>query len=178
MITVQFHSITDLITNSSTTIYTYSSESLEACKEMIDEVFNTLGIDKKCDDVFRLTVLAEESYIYDEWKNKLDEDEDEDDFDDDDDDDLNEDEEDEEDGDEDEDEDEDEELSDIDKLINEIVHGRAEKPQWMTDAEEDEDEYGYTPSTKLYIVAKSPEFEALAQKIANFLYSTSQEATG
>jgi hypothetical protein len=61
------HSITDLITNSSTTIYTYSADSIVACEEMIDEVFLSLGIDKKCKDVFIITSLASE----DEYENYL-----------------------------------------------------------------------------------------------------------
>jgi hypothetical protein len=50
---IKFHSLTDIITNSSTTIYTYSDKSSKACKEMVDEIFETLGIDKSCDDVLR-----------------------------------------------------------------------------------------------------------------------------
>ena len=50
------HSLTDLITNSSTVIYTYSDNSEKALREMIDEIFHVLGVKKKCDDVF--TVLA------------------------------------------------------------------------------------------------------------------------
>lgn len=160
MITVQFHSITDLITNSSTTLFTYSDASPQACEEMIDEIFKTLGVDKKCSDVFRLTVLAENSYIYDEWKDRQAEEEDDEEEDDN------------------EDEDEDEEVSDIDKLIQDIIHGRAEKPQWMVDAEQEESDEGYAPSTQLHIVAKSPEFEKLADLIVNFLYSTHNTATG
>jgi hypothetical protein len=56
---IPLHSITDLITNSSTTIYTYSDASEAAMRAMIDEFFKTFGIDKKCDDVFTLMVTCE-----------------------------------------------------------------------------------------------------------------------
>lgn len=173
----KFHSVIDLITNSSTVIYTYSGASLEACREMIDEVFKALGVDKKCDDVFTLTVLAEED-TYEEWKANHEDDEDEDEED------LDEDE-DEDDGDgdgdedeeDDEDEDEDGEETDISKLMDDVMYGRAEKPAWMTDAEEEEDDMGFTPETTLHIVAKDPAFENLAKLVTEFLYSTHHEGS-
>lgn len=61
---IETHSETDLITNSSTTIYTFSDGSERVCKEMIDEIFTTFGIDKKCDDVFCCVVLFDESCHY------------------------------------------------------------------------------------------------------------------
>jgi len=61
---IRVHSITDLITNSSTTIYTNSLGSIDACKEMIDEFFKVLGVDKKCDDVFNLVVTFSEDLLY------------------------------------------------------------------------------------------------------------------
>lgn len=65
MIKIPFHSATDLITNSSTVIFTYSENSEAALKEMINELFETFGIDKKCEDVFDTIVLADE-YQYTE----------------------------------------------------------------------------------------------------------------
>ncbi|MFA5154170.1 MAG: hypothetical protein WC554_16590 [Clostridia bacterium] len=59
-IKINLHSIIDLITNSSTEIYTYSSGSVAACKEMIDEFFKVTGVNKTCDDVFELSVDTEE----------------------------------------------------------------------------------------------------------------------
>ena len=57
------HSTTDLITNSSTTIFTYSDGAEAALVELIDEIFTSFGIDKKCEDVFDTVVLAD-SYTY------------------------------------------------------------------------------------------------------------------
>jgi len=65
MIKIPIHSCTDLITNSSTVIFTYSESAEPAMVEMINEVFRTFGIDKKCEDVFDTVVLTE-SYRYSE----------------------------------------------------------------------------------------------------------------
>lgn len=59
MIKIPIHSTTDLITNSSTVIFTYSENSEGALVEMINEMFNTFGIDKTCDDVFDTVVLTD-----------------------------------------------------------------------------------------------------------------------
>lgn len=67
---MRIHSFTDLITNSSTTIYTNSNGSIDACREMIDEFFKVLGVDKKCDDVFNLVVTMIDPYIYKDFGRK------------------------------------------------------------------------------------------------------------
>jgi len=74
---IPIHSVTDLITNSSTTIFTYSEGSEKALVEMIDELFKTFGIDKKCEDVFDSVVLADsETYTeYDDIPEEIKEDE-------------------------------------------------------------------------------------------------------
>jgi len=68
----QIHSTTDLITNSSTTIYTYSDGSADACKEMINEIFDTFDIDKKCEDVFTLILLFDNVENYRYWLDRQD----------------------------------------------------------------------------------------------------------
>ena len=172
MIKIPLHSITDKITNSSITIFTYSEGSIDACKELINEIFKTFGVDKKCDDVFILTLLAEDFEIYYEY------------FEDDDDDD--EDEDDKNGSEEDEkgliSEDELQQLN-VDKreeyiesLIEDIYNGKVEKPKWMLKAEQKTNYYDLSPSTSLYIVSKEPQFEKLAKLIKEFLYSTEHEA--
>jgi len=64
---IPIHSCTDLITNSSTVIFTYSDSSEPAMIEMIDELFKTFGIDKKCSDVFDTVVLCDDDYRYGEY---------------------------------------------------------------------------------------------------------------
>lgn len=66
-IAIPIHSQTDIITNSSTTIYTYSDRSPAACKEMIDAIFVAFGIPKKCDDVFNVIALLNENEHYEYW---------------------------------------------------------------------------------------------------------------
>lgn len=56
---IPLHSTTDLITNSSTVIFTYSESSESALVEMINEVFKTFGINKTCEDVFQTVVLTD-----------------------------------------------------------------------------------------------------------------------
>jgi hypothetical protein len=67
VVSIPLHSQTDLITNSSTTIYTYSDASPQACKEMIEAIFKTFDIDKKCDDVFNIVVMIENTDHYKYW---------------------------------------------------------------------------------------------------------------
>jgi hypothetical protein len=171
MIKIPLHSITDKITNSSITIFTYSEGSIDACKELINEIFKTFGVDKKCDDVFILTLLAEDFEIYYEYFENDDDDDDEG----------------EEDGGEEDEkglisEDELQQLN-VDKrekyiesLIEDIYNGKVEKPKWMLKAEQKTNYYDLSPSTSLYIVSKEPQFEKLAKLIKEFLYSTEHEA--
>ncbi len=67
VISVPIHSVTDLITNSSTTIFTYSEGSESVLTEMINELFNTFGIYKKCEDVFDTVVLCDDDCRYSEY---------------------------------------------------------------------------------------------------------------
>jgi len=155
---IRVHSVTDLITNSSTTIYTNSLGSIDACKEMIDEFFKALGVDKKCDDVFNLVVTMD-SYSYTEY--------------------MDDEEEEEEDEDEDEGSEEEESVDEksIAKTVKDVQEGKIAKPKWMADAEEYAKSTDEPSETFLHISAKSPEFEKLAQLVSTFLYSTEQEAS-
>ncbi len=66
-IKIPLHSTTDLITNSSTVIFTYSENSVGALKQMIDELFKTFGIDKTCEDVFDTVITCEDSWPYEQY---------------------------------------------------------------------------------------------------------------
>lgn len=66
-VSIPLHSQTDLITNSSTTIYTYSDASPAACREMIEAIFKSFDIDKKCDDVFSIVLMLENEDNYEYW---------------------------------------------------------------------------------------------------------------
>jgi hypothetical protein len=53
---VNIHSITSLITNSSTTLFTRCDDSVEPFKKLINEMFLATGVEKTCDDVFDVVV--------------------------------------------------------------------------------------------------------------------------
>ena len=157
---IAIHSITDLITNSSTTIYTHSDRSPKAMIEMIDGIFKVFGINKKCEDVFDISVEISDpeciterviDYLCDDpttvpedfYNQDIDED-------------L---------------------FNKLDKLYNDIFDNGAEKPDWLVAAEKIIiDNMDYEPSNSLQITAKQPEYEEIAQLIINFLYSTNHSA--
>jgi uncharacterized membrane protein YheB (UPF0754 family) len=155
---IQLHSVTDLITNSSTTIYTYSDRSLGALRQMIDSVFKTFGINKTCDDVFAVSIQPES---YDRYHDAISELEElpkelegwgkaswsaQDGM--------------------------------IGEFLDKIATGEAEKPDWLEDIEERvkrSRQDGEGPSTVLNIVPKKPEYENLAELVTKFLYSVDHE---
>ena len=53
------HSVIDLITNSSTEMFIDFSGSINPLKELINEVFKMSGIEKTCDDVFKMTIVPD-----------------------------------------------------------------------------------------------------------------------
>ncbi len=161
---IKIHSLTDLITNSSTVIYTYSDRSPKALGEMIDEVFSVLGVDQKCDDVFTISVVKD-NYELDldacvDWATENEgkfgipavfSDDDDDAW-----------------------------YKAMDDIIDDVLGGKMEKPEWFVKMEEELEEencYGYPPETTLKVVAKDPKYEKLAELVVKFLYSTDHEAT-
>ena len=53
-------------------------------------------------------------------------------------------------------------------LINDILKGKAEKPEWMVEQEESD----YRRGSSLQILAKDDKYKELGNKIISFLYST------
>ena len=151
-IRIPIHSATDLITNSSTVIFTYSGSSAGAMKEMIDEIFKTFGVDKTCDDVFDAVVLCDGSERYEEyWAENANGDNYPEGTD------AN---------------------TDIEKLYTDVMKGRVIKPEWFNTVEQQEDLWSYyTPSTYLYLIPKNDEYRKLGNLIKAFLYSTDHEGT-
>lgn len=153
---IPVHSIIDLITNSSTEIFTYSDNSEKAVIEMIDGIFASFGIDKKCNDVFDTVVLADEyDYIY-YFNCDLEKDENY----------------------------QDKNIPDnmTEELVKEtyekVLKGEIKKPAWFDSAEEYPDRWSYlSPSTYLYLIPKKKEYKKLSDLISHFLYSTHHEAT-
>lgn len=63
---INIHSLVDVITNSSTVIYTWADEdSPNTLKEMIDEFLKITGSDKTCDDLFEIRLEADTDKIRD-----------------------------------------------------------------------------------------------------------------
>jgi len=153
MFKIPIHSTTDLITNSSTVIFTYSHGSEAAVEEMVNEIFKTFGVDKTYDQVFDSVVLCEDDYKYAEHISSIAE----------------------EDGEYPEGVDEN---TNIDNLVELVKTGKLPKPEWFNEVEDKESECDYfLPSTVLHLIPKEKEYEKLGNLITAFLYSTDHEAT-
>jgi len=144
---IKLHSVTDLITNSSTTIFTYSDNSIEPLKEMINEILKTFNIDQTCDDMFDIIVLCSNEYDYEYWleSNEMPDGIDSD--------------------------------TDIKNLYNDVITGKIPKPKWFEEVEEHEDYDGFLPSTYISLIPKEEKYNKIGNLIFKFLYSTDHEAT-
>jgi hypothetical protein len=144
---LKIHSVVDLITNSSTVIFTYSEGSLPALEELVNEMLKTFGRTEKFNDVFYAEVFLEEQYKYMDYilQHNIETD-----------------------------------IIDsdgIEKLIHEVLIGNIEKPQWMLNAEDAENDYCYRHDTLLEIIPKEEKYKDLADLLLRYLYSTNHEAT-
>lgn len=156
MFKLNIHSIVDVITNSSTTIYTYQNSTKEA-KELLQEILNFVGKGETVDDVFNIGVFLEDVDQYAEYLAEHIEEEGgecPDDF----------------------PKDWKEQGTYVKNLQDKILRGEMNKPQWMKDAEEYEDGMGYTYPTSLHIVSKDEKYSKLIEKILAFLNSTDNDA--
>ena len=160
---INLHSAVDLITNSSTTIYTFSNGCVEPVKELVNEMLHVMNSTETFDDIFYAGVFFDDlSNYYDCYS----------DCDDCDDDEYDENNNDvsfptERDG-----------MSEyqyIDKIIDLILQNKMEKPGWMIKAEKKAENYDEYVSTALYLKAKSEVYQPLADKLIRFLYSTDHE---
>ena len=157
---VKLHSAVDLITNSSTVIFTHSEGALSQVKELVNEMLKVFGHeDKTFDDLFYAEVFLVEDYSYYEDAAKMKNATDIPTF-------LT---------------DETVDYKERGKLFTEykikILKGEIEKPKWMLDAESNDGWSGYTPSTVLELLAKDEKYNDLANKLLQYLYSTDHEAT-
>ena len=142
---IKLHSSVDLITNSSTVIFTYSGGSLKAVKELVNEMLKVFGKEETFDDIFYVEVFLEEISYYLESKDCPEE--------------FNT---------------EDWKADQIafEQYQTSILKGEIKKPQWMKDIEEDEGYEGYSRSTDLHLLAKDEKYSELASKLLKYLYST------
>lgn len=159
LIRVNLHSAVDVITNSSTTIFTYSGGSDKKAIELVDELLKVVGSDLTADEMFYMGVFADSDVmdrIVDDFYGEDDED-------------LTEDQKALRDGD----------WKNTKKMYDECIKKAImgeEVPSWFTDAQEYEDYDGYGQTTTLFIAPKKEKYSEVADKITSFLYSTSHEA--
>jgi hypothetical protein len=162
---IKIHSLVDMITNSSSVIYTYSNNSVDACKKMINELLNVLGSNQTCDDMFYVFCTVEISQLIDYIDDT---------YDDTDDDDIP------------------EGWYETNKLpykncrdakqkliwdiFNKIATKTITKPNWLHRAESKENSNGFGPETYLYLLPKDEKYATVANSIVNFLYSTGHES--
>ena len=68
---------------------------------------------------------------------------------------------------------EEEKIDYVEKLINQIMRKEITKPEWMKYVEMNAscNEYNQAPSTFLQIIPKEKQYEVLAQRLIEFLYS-------
>jgi hypothetical protein len=173
------HSAVEIITNSSTVIYTYSDGSLSAVEELVNEMLKVFESDKKFNDLFNAGVFCDSDQYTDseyfpafgEYKS------------------IGECE---------------EESTDSTKLIDpeelnynlpeydlyqtkksefvestiaRIMAGEIDRPKWMVDIEEYESDDYYAPNTQLYLTVKDEKYSELSNKLLSFLTSQNHEAT-
>lgn len=150
LLKLDIHSVVELITNSSTVIYTYSEACPAAVRDLIEEVAKTFGIDKTADDMFYMDVFCESGKYVDYLNDEEDdipgftEDIDADDF--------------------------------VGNLFGKILKGEINRPEWFNEAEEARGCSCMTPDTYLYIAPKDEKYESLAKAIKKLIYSTGHSA--
>ncbi len=158
MFKLDIHSIVDVITNSSTTIYTYQ-DGIKEAKELLQEILNIMGEKKGVDDLFSIGVFASDNDTYTEYLSELGEDDVDTEY-------------------------PDNYPLDswkaqdkyIDTLIENVLSGAIKKPKWMDEAEGKEDYMGYTNPTSLHIVPIDAKHVGLVEKMMSFLNSPYHEA--
>lgn len=150
MIRLKIHSVVDVITNSSTTIYSYYDGCVNPAKEMVNEFLKTMDSPLSFDDMFFIELFASDIYIYYEggehyiWEN---------------------------DGDDDPFKGIDDHRKFLETLMDDIIEGKVVKPQWMVDCECYENDMGYTPDTVICIKEKDPKYKNLGKLIKKFVES-------
>jgi hypothetical protein len=148
MFRIKIHSFTDLITNSSTTIYTFYEKSPEAFKLLVNEMLKVFQQPYKCDDIFIVSVhfetdLYEDAYQHYLKTNNLPS--------------LS--------------KDYKEKMNQITKAIS-IADLSGNIPEWISYVEKD-GMTGY--QNYMFIYPKDPKFNKLASLLKNYLYSSYAE---
>jgi hypothetical protein len=144
LIVLNLHSAVDVITNSSTTIYTYEWGCEGPAQDLIDEVLRLQGSDKKWSDVVYMGVFCSvDDYIYrnhdwdvvsnapESWNERRDW---------------------------------------IESQIISVMKGEMDRPEWMSRVEDDD--YGgdgYPPKSRLTILVKDEQYADLVKYIKSLV---------
>ena len=149
MFKLRIHSLVDVITNSSTTIYTWQDGSVEPCKELVNAFCQMAGLDKTCDDMFYVYSICDEEHYMEsdgltdellsisDWK---------------------------------------EQSKAFKEYVLDIVKSKKTWPQWMIDVESKENNDSYNvPDSYFCIIPKSDEYAILGKRIDSFLNSAQYE---
>lgn len=153
MFKMNIHSAVDVITNSSTVIYTRCEGSIAPAKQVIDEFLKAFNITGTADDLFYIDTFLDDAYMYEEyiceyWNSEQEE----------------------------------EDQIDVsivtikwlEEQIKSVLRG-GKTPDWMDSAVDHYEEN----STCLYIEAKNPEHQKIGDRLVSFLNSSeSEEAYG
>ena len=137
------HSIVDVITNSSTEIYTWQNNSVKPCKEMLQEFLTAFEIDKTFDDLFYVNGFCD-IYTYKEYLSEHEGDT------------LD---------------DTDLSTEEVEAIIEDVLQGKIQRPDWIIAAEESTNWNNFPPQSYITIKAKDPKYDVLTQKIEKFLSS-------
>ncbi len=156
IIEMKIHSIVDVITNSSTTIYSYCDGCIDPAKELITEFIKTIGgkeyEGKTADDLFYIGEFCE-TWCYSQFEDVCEDESIENPF---------------------------ENVSDITsyihKTIEDVLTGKKEKPDWMTVVEEYENYEYYIFPTTVYIIPRDEKYKKIGELLKNFLFSVRHEA--
>lgn len=138
---IKLHSVIDVITNSSTEIYVFQDASLSAFKELVDAMILTFKVPYSTEEMFGCDVFLDDTYYYVEGYREYQNSE------------------------------ETVTYETIGKIMDSILLGEIEKPEWMKEIENQTQR-----ATSLYIIPKKPEFGKLSKQILNFLNSPSYDA--
>lgn len=149
---IKLHSSVDLITNSSTVIFTYSEGSLQAVKDLVNEMLKVFNQNLTFDDLFYAGIFVGDDYYFE--SEDFPQFEDIKDY---------------------------KEIEKLQReylsnLKLQILKDEIEKPNWVIEVEKLE-RCDYPIGTYLELAVKDEKYSELANKLLKYLYSTDHEAT-
>lgn len=149
MFTLKMHSVVDLITNSSSVIYTDYTNTVEAVKDLMSEILSAMEEEVSVDDVIFVDTIKDSYWYFDQYDSLMSDTSKED---------------------------YDPLPEDWNTQYYQYRAGIIEKPEWMTFIEQNSNSYGWQKDNDILIRAKEPRFEGIVKKIEAVIFSPSQDA--